>query len=165
MNEILKITGLPILTGLIFLLIPENREKIRFIKGLLALAVCLVSGVFSFVLYYSGNKLVALTDITPSLRLNFFGADLVDDISRFASFNLDDLSKLIIIFISLFALLLILYSLVRLNSEKISNFFDYFLITLGASYGAVFSNNLLLFVIFWGILAITLYKQIGRAHV
>ncbi len=79
---------------------------------------------------------------------------------RYAVFNADNLSKLIILFISLFSILILLYSLVYIKEGKVRNYYPYFLITLGCSYGAVLSDNLLLFLTFWGILGITLYKLI-----
>ena len=53
-----------------------------------------------------------------------------------------------------------MYSIVYIKEGRVKNYYPYFLITLGCSYGAVLSDNLLLFLFFWGILGITLYKLI-----
>jgi multicomponent Na+:H+ antiporter subunit A len=60
----------------------------------------------------------------------------------------------------LFSVLILLYSLVYIKEGRVRNYYPYFLITIGCSYGAVLSDNLLLFITFWGILGITLYKLI-----
>jgi multicomponent Na+:H+ antiporter subunit A len=54
----------------------------------------------------------------------------------------------------------VIYSITYIREGKVINYYPYFLITLGCSYGAVLSDNLLLFLFFWGILGITLYKLI-----
>jgi len=51
--------------------------------------------------------------------------------------------------------------LVYIKEGSVKNYYPYFLITLGCSYGAVLSDNLLLFLFFWGVLGITLYKLIN----
>jgi multicomponent Na+:H+ antiporter subunit A len=89
-----------------------------------------------------------------------FGIDLLKDAERYAIFNADNLSRLIILFVSLFSFLILLYSLVYIKEGRAKNYYPYFLITIGCSYGAVLSDNLLLFITFWGILGITLYKLI-----
>ena len=53
-----------------------------------------------------------------------------------------------------------MYSITYMKEGRVKNYYPYFLITLGCSYGAVLSDNLLLFLFFWGILGITLYKLI-----
>jgi multicomponent Na+:H+ antiporter subunit A len=62
--------------------------------------------------------------------------------------------------ISVLSLLILVYSLLYNKSKRVSHFYSWFLLTLGCSYGAVLADNLILFVIFWGILGITLYKLI-----
>ena len=72
------------------------------------------------------------------------------------AFLVDNLSALAGIGISFFALLVTLYSLSFIE-KHVSRYFGCVLITLGSALGAVFTNNLLLLLIFWGILAATLY--------
>jgi multicomponent Na+:H+ antiporter subunit A len=50
--------------------------------------------------------------------------------------------------------------LVYIKDGRAKNYYPYFLVTIGCSYGAVLADNLLLFITFWGILGITLYKLI-----
>lgn len=97
-------------------------------------------------------------------EFNFFksgGLIVIPEAKTCNLFIIDNLSKLIILFISLFACLISIYSLVYITSDKkMPDYYPYFLITIGASYGAALSNNLLLFIIFWGILGISLYRLI-----
>ncbi len=91
---------------------------------------------------------------------DFYGLRFPPDAVTHISFNLDSLSRLIVVFISLFAVLIAIYSLVYIKEGRVRNYYPYFLITLGCSYGAVLSDNLLLFLAFWGVLGLTLYKLI-----
>jgi formate hydrogenlyase subunit 3/multisubunit Na+/H+ antiporter MnhD subunit len=64
------------------------------------------------------------------------------------------------LFISIISFLILLFSIVYIKEGRARNYYPYFLITVGCSAGAVLSDNLLLFIMFWGILGITLYKLI-----
>lgn len=58
--------------------------------------------------------------------------------------------------------LVILYSLKFMEGkERLGEYYGYFLISLGAAAGALFANNYITLLIFWGILAITLYLLVG----
>jgi formate hydrogenlyase subunit 3/multisubunit Na+/H+ antiporter MnhD subunit len=152
MNEIAGIIFLPVTAGLLLFILPE---KIRTVKGILALAVSLITGYLSILVYRSGSLAGGIAEI-PGLGF-LRGAD------RFMTFGSDNLSRLIVLFISLFAILILLYSLVYIRGNKIRHYYPYFLITIACSYGAILSDSLILFLTFWGILGVTLYKMIpGR---
>jgi multicomponent Na+:H+ antiporter subunit A len=136
--------------GLLLLFIPE---KLRTYKGLIAILISVITGYLTIVIYRSENQMLNQDQL-------FSGSLLLHGFGRFLTFNIDNLSKLIILFISLFALLILLYSIVYIKEGRVKNYYPYFLITLGCSYGAILSNNLLLFLFFWGILGLTLYKLI-----
>ncbi len=157
MKEILIIILLPILAGFLLLFIPE---KFRTLKGVLALLATVAAGYFSILIYAADSHAGSLNDISTGSALSVFGIDLFKDAVRYAVFGIDNLSKLIILFISLFAVLILLYSLVYIKNGKLARYYTYFLLTIGCSYGAALSDNLLLFLTFWGILGITLYKLI-----
>ncbi len=146
MTEVFYIISLPILTGLILFLFPE---RFRTIKGLVTIIVSLITFCLAFMIFR---------------EFNFFksgGLIVIPEAKTCNLFIIDNLSKLIILFISLFACLISIYSLVYITSDKkMPDYYPYFLITIGASYGAALSNNLLLFIIFWGILGISLYRLI-----
>ncbi|OPX25623.1 MAG: hypothetical protein B1H06_07170, partial [Candidatus Cloacimonas sp. 4484_143] len=80
---------------------------------------------------------------------------------NFFALNIDGLSKLIVLFVGFFGFMYALYSLSYVTKEKrLISYYSYFLITLGASFGAALSDNMILFVFFWGLLGLTLYKLI-----
>jgi len=157
MKEIISIITLPVLTGLLLFFVPE---KFRTFKGLVALLVSVITGYLTVVIYSSGNQLLGLNELFAGSGLSVFGFDLLHNACRYLTFNSDSLSKLIVVSVSLFTFLILLYSIVYIKAGRVKNYYPYFLITLGCAYGAVLSDNLLLFLAFWGVLGITLYKLI-----
>ncbi len=157
MNEIVSIILLPIAAGLLLLIVPD---KLRTVKGIIALLVSIVTGYLAIIVYTNNIEAGTLSELTNRASLSLFGIDFMKDTGRYAVFNADNLSKLIIIFISIFSILILLYSLVYIKDGRAKNYYPYFLVTIGCSYGTVLSDNLLLFITFWGILGITLYKLI-----
>lgn len=157
MKEIIIIITLPVIAGLLLFFVPV---KLRTLKGLVALLISIITGYLTIMIYGSGSQLHYLNELPAGLTLSLPGFNLLPDIGRYVLFNIDNLSKLIVLFVSLFAILILLYSIVYIKADRIRNYYPYFLITLGCSYGAILSDNLLLFLTFWGILGITLYKLI-----
>jgi len=77
-------------------------------------------------------------------------------------FTFDKLSIFVGIFIGFFSLLTIIYSIGFMKQRKgLLQYYLYILLTLVASLGVVFSNNLILFIVFWGFLGLLLYLLIG----
>jgi len=128
--------------GLLLFAIPD---RARTIKGITALVVAVAAGILTAGLYTTGSQ-----RFVPDLW----------NAGKYLSLRTDNLSTLILFFISLFSVLILLYSLIYLKGRSIKNFYSWFLLTLGCSYGAAVSDNLLLFLTFWGILGLTLYKLI-----
>ena len=157
MNEIIIIVSLPIVTGLLLFFVPEKHQTV---KGSIALLISIITVYLTFVIYSSESQLHNLSELSLTAFLSGFGFNLSDDAGRYIAFNSDNLSKLIVLFISLLSSLILLYSIVYIKYGRVRNYYPYFLITLGCGYGAVQSDNLLLFLTFWGILGITLYKLI-----
>lgn len=80
-------------------------------------------------------------------------------------FRFDNLSNFVGIFIGVFSLLIILYSFGFMRQRKgLVRYYSYIILTLVTSLGAVFSNNLILFIVFWGFLGLLLYLLIGFGH-
>ena len=131
-----------VIAGIILLLIPE---KAYIIKGILALAVAVIAGMLTLGIYTTDPQ-----KFVPE----------VWNIGRYLSLRIDNLSRMVLMFISLFSVLILLYSIVYIKGKKIRNYYSWILITIGCSFGAVMADNLLLFLVFWGILGITLYKLI-----
>ncbi|TFH47895.1 MAG: hypothetical protein E4G92_04490, partial [Bacteroidia bacterium] len=154
MNAVVQIILIPLLAGLLLLFIPE---RLRTVKGIAALIVSIITAWLTIRIYGGGQQFLSLAEITGRPLPSLAGSGFLQEVSGFVTFNCDSLSKLIILFISLLAFLVLLYSLVYIKAGRVSNYYPWFLITLGCSYGAVMSDNLLLFLIFWGMLGITLY--------
>jgi formate hydrogenlyase subunit 3/multisubunit Na+/H+ antiporter MnhD subunit len=148
---------IPVAVGILLFILPD---RFTIAKGIVAFLVSLITGYMSLYLLSSAIQMVGLDDVAARACLTLFGSNMLESSSQHLTLTLDNLSKLIIFFISLFAVLILLYSLVYIKKGRVRNYYPWFLITLGCSYGAVLSDNLIIFIIFWGILGITLYKLI-----
>ena len=77
-------------------------------------------------------------------------------------FRFDRLSIFVGIFIVFFSLLIILYSFRFMRRRRgLIRYYLYILLTLITSLGVVFSNNLILFMVFWGFLGLLLYLLVS----
>ena len=77
-------------------------------------------------------------------------------------FRFDNLSSFVGIFIALFSLLVIIYSVGFMRKRSgLLRYYSYIVLTLVASLGIAFANNLLLLMVFWGFLALLLYLLIS----
>ncbi|HUV00071.1 MAG TPA: proton-conducting transporter membrane subunit [Bacteroidales bacterium] len=151
---------IPIAAGILLFVLPD---KYTTVKGVFSLIISFITGYMSIALFSSAIQMIGLDDIAAKSCSTLLGINILENSTQFITLTFDNLSKLIILFISLFAFLILLYSLVYIRKGRVKNYYPWFLITLGCSYGAVLSDNLLLFLTFWGILGITLYKLIpGR---
>ena len=137
---------LPIGIGIVLFIIPESLKRI---KGLFNLIISSVTLYFSFIIFKMNSGLINMECFKfPS-------------ISKYLIFNVDPLSKLIALFIGIFGFLFALYSLSYITKEKaIKGYYSYYLITLGSAFGAIFADNMIIFIFFCGILGLTLYKLI-----
>jgi multicomponent Na+:H+ antiporter subunit A len=116
------------------------------VKAVIALGTTLFTGYLAISLF-GAEELVFTIDYWP-------------EVEKYCSFSLDNLSKLILLFMCLLSILIAIYSLSYKAAGSMRNFYAWFLITLGFSCGAVLANNLLLFLVCWGILGISLYMLI-----
>jgi len=157
MKEIATIILLPVAAGLLMLIVPE---KLRIAKSVVALVVSLITACLSVVVFIDRLEPGTLGEILNGSELNIMGMGLANDAGRYAILYADNLSRLIILLAGTISFLIIVYSLIYVREIKTRNFYPWFLITSGCSAGAIFSDNLLLFILFWGILGITLYKLI-----
>jgi len=143
MTQVIQIIAVPVLIGILLFLLPL---KLRWIKALISLGAILFTGYLALKLFASEDMLLF--------------PDYWTGIEKYCSFSLDGLSKLILLFMSVLALLVAIYSVSYKKAALMRNYYAWFLITLGFSYGAVLANNLLLFLICWGILGISLYMLV-----
>ncbi len=158
MNEITYIICLPIFAGILLFLIPE---KLKTIKGIFAAAIALYA-LYQSVLVFNGQVgLYNLKELLGDSNIYQLSANSLNDVAKYITFNIDNLSQLIVLFVNIFAFLIILYSIVYISKEKkVFNYYSFFLITLGLSNGTALADNMLLLLVFWGALGFTLYKLI-----
>jgi len=77
-------------------------------------------------------------------------------------FRLDNLALFLSIFICFFSALIILYSFGFMqNRRDLFQYYTYIFLTFITSLGVVLSNNLVLFMVFWGFSGLLLYLLIG----
>ncbi|MBR9999103.1 MAG: hypothetical protein KFF73_09035 [Cyclobacteriaceae bacterium] len=154
MNPFTVLILLPVVSGIVLFFIPE---KIKKLKGFLTILVSLVTLVLVIQSLSAENGVIRLS-ITGTVP------GLIPDLSlikEYLVFNLDPLVKLVLVFTAIFALLISLYSVSYLSRLVGARYFyEYYLITLGSSFGALLSDHMLVFLFFWGVLGLTLYKLI-----
>jgi formate hydrogenlyase subunit 3/multisubunit Na+/H+ antiporter MnhD subunit len=158
MNEITYIICLPIFAGILLFLIPE---KLKTIKGIFAAAIALYA-LYQSILVFNGQVgLYNLKELLGDSSICQLFPNSLNDVAKYITFNIDNLSQLIVLFVNIFAFLIILYSIVYISKEKkVFNYYSFFLITLGLSNGTALADNMLLLLVFWGALGFTLYKLI-----
>jgi len=158
MPVITAIILIPILGGVVLFIFPE---KIKTVKGIISLIITAPVLYFTYDIF-ARKDLLGVANIVDGITCKNTSINAcLEGMGKYTMINIDSLSKLIILLIGFFGLLIVLYSLVYINKAKaIRNYYPYVLITLGSSFGAVLADNLIMFVIFWGVLAITCYKLI-----
>ncbi len=158
MNELNYIIFLPIIAGIILFVFPE---KMKPVKGGIAVLVGLITLFFSFRLLSWDNGVVAMNLVPAWLGQETLCAQVMQGISGYCSFHLDALSKFIALCAAGFSVLILIYSLAYVDKQReVRNYYPYVLLSLGLTTGAILTDNLLFFLTFWGILGITLYKLI-----
>jgi len=159
MTQAIYIIVLPVLIGLLLLLLPST---LRVVKGLVAIGLTIYTGIVSLSLFSSGDLMFSLGDWLMARDMGSPSSAFFTQTLEATTFSVDGLSRLIILFISLLSILIAVYSAFYKNIANMRNYYSWFLITLGFSFGAVLANNLLLLLICWGILGLTLYFLIDK---
>lgn len=154
MNTLLYPLVLPALAGIVPLFVPR---KGKVVAGIVALAATIWTFLVSIRLFGQGAAPFGFT------LVDFGGGLAIDfslELTRFSSF--------ILLFVSLFAVLITLYSIGYLwKRDTSSAYYSFVLWTLAAAAGAVLSANLLILLVFWEILTLLLYLLVnmgGSGH-
>lgn len=148
MDLLLYSIVLPILGAIICLVIPK---KIKSAREMVALVVSFISLILGVILFkskgiYFVQDMGLLTQIM-GIRINF---------------AIDYLNSFILLFVGLFAFLIVLYSLKFMEGkDRLNEYYAYLLFALAATNGALLSNNLLLLIIFWDIVLLAMYGLIS----
>jgi formate hydrogenlyase subunit 3/multisubunit Na+/H+ antiporter MnhD subunit len=156
-NTVLLIV-LPLLFGIC--LFPGRNQGIT-VKSVLAVIISILSLVSALLTFRFGNvQAIPAFTLAENAETGLI-SNVISNIQSLSWLRIDNLSSFIVTAISFFAVLAAFYSLPLKTKTKPSiHFYPYLLITLGAANGAVLCDHLLLFVFFWGILGISLYKLI-----
>ncbi len=155
MNDISILIWLPIVAGLVLFLIPG-----RIANGIISLVITAIFTWFAVELFGASDRLTPLFSGFGNSELM---TSIADSLAKFSQLSINPLSRLIILFLAVLAPLINLYSIyTEKNKAFPSNFYAWFLITLGASAGTVLADNLLLFLFFWGVLGYTLFMLISQ---
>ncbi len=144
MNELLFLILMPAVAGLVPLFIPR---KGKIVAGIVALAASVWMLVNAVRIFGAGAK-------EYSVRLFTIGGELPFDFSlRLYQFN-----AFILLFIALFGVLVIFYSIGYMRGkDRSSIYYSFILWTLSAAAGAVLANNLLILLMFWEVLTVILF--------
>ena len=142
MTELPLVTILtPLIAGFVTLISPRRWRRFHE-------AVSIVASVAAFVLTW-------FIFIKKPFAWSFAGVEGT-------VLRVDNLAAFVALFIGLFGVSITLYSLHFMKDhESPGVYYTYILWTIGGSIGAVFSNNLILLLGFWGFLGLTLYVLIS----
>jgi len=139
MNLLHYLIVVPFIVGLFCLVIPRKLSKFRD---------WLTIGGTLFTFYFA--------------ILSFLRKPIQWSYSNLLLLKVDSLSGFILLAISLFGFLIVLYSLRYMGEkERLNEYYAYLLWTIGGACGAILANNLVLLLVFWGFLGLTLYLLIG----
>ena len=95
---------LPLAAGVLLFLIPD---RFLTVKGILALAVSLVTGYLSVSLFSAASQMTMQGEIIRKGCMTLLNLDLLQDAGNYLTFTVDGLSKLIILFISIISVLIL----------------------------------------------------------
>jgi len=137
---------LPMLAGVACLLLPRRMEGGRAAVAVLS---ALLTGILAWHLFGAARALL------PGNALTYGRGGWLD-------LRLDALSAFVALAVTGFGFLIALYSVGFMKGrDRLPEYYAYLLWTVGISCGAVLANNLILLLVFWGLLGLTLYVMIG----
>jgi formate hydrogenlyase subunit 3/multisubunit Na+/H+ antiporter MnhD subunit len=137
----------PLAAGLLCLLLPGAFDRVRPALAASAAAVTFLM-VCALLLVWK-----RMPGVSP----------MILDVAR-GSLRLDHLNSFVLLLITVFGFLTALYSMKYMaGKERRREYYTYLLWTIGVSCGAVLADNLIVLLVFWGILGFTLYAMVGIA--
>ena len=138
----------PLAVGILCLLLPKAFDRARAVLATAgsAISVLIVCRLLLEWKQLPGNAPMIFSDPT------------------WGSLRLDHLSAFILLVTTVFGFLISLYSMGYMRGkERLREYYAYLLGTIGIACGVLLADNLLLLLIFWGLLGFTLYIMIGIA--
>lgn len=128
---------------------------------LYAIFIPIVVSLLCFIFKGLAKWIALLTSVVVLVLAGmiFFGGEATSVLLNLRAYVL---SAGIFLAASFFTLLIVLYSTKFMEGkERLGEYYGYILVTLGATAGALFANDYIMLLLFWGILGITLYMLIG----
>ncbi|HUX58480.1 MAG TPA: proton-conducting transporter membrane subunit [Bacteroidales bacterium] len=158
MNELLYIIWIPLIAGLVLFLVPESLRKIT---GLIASVISAIALAVSIILFFDTNHFThGIISLLPALSEQFINYN--NFLGEFSGLFIDNIAKLIVMLITFFTFLIVIYSLAYTKTNhRIKGYYSYVLLTASFSSLAVLSDHLIFFIFCWGILGVLLYKLIS----
>jgi formate hydrogenlyase subunit 3/multisubunit Na+/H+ antiporter MnhD subunit len=148
---------MPLIAGLVLFLVPDSLRKI---SGLAASVISAVALAFAVVLFLNKNHF-SHGEISLVTGLSGYFTAYNEFLGQFGGLLIDNIAKMIVLLITFFTLLIIIYSLAYTDTKhRIKGYYAFLLLTSSFSSLAVLSDHLLFFIFCWGILGILLYKLI-----
>ncbi len=130
---------IPLIAGAVVRIIPD---ALKGVKEAIALIVSALTFYFTISLFRQGW-----------LESEYFGKVL---------FRVDSLSSFVLLFVGLFGLLMMIYSIGYMRGKKdLREYYSYMLISLGAAFAIVLANDLIVLLTFWGFSGLALYFLIN----
>lgn len=147
-EPILLLITFPLLAGFVCLLLPKQLDRVRSLIALVSTAITMLLAWHVF---------AAVRQLEPKEYLVFWD-------EGWLNLCLDHLSGFVLLGTTVFGFLIALYSIGYMKGkERLREYYAYLLWTVGISCGAILANDLLLLLVFWGLLGLTLYVMIGIA--
>ena len=135
---------IPLVAGAIVVIIPKALKGVR---ELIALIATLLSAYYAGVVYFTGGEKI-VSWVWFRLDDFLFTADL----------RADSLSGLILFAASVFAVLIVMYSLGFMrDKDRLREYYSYLLWTSGAASAALLADNLILLLIGWEVTTMLLF--------
>lgn len=136
---------LPIILGIVTFILPKGNKGLRSALAIAGTSIGLLISFFILGKVNSGYEFSLQYNWVPNLGVEFALRGYV-------------FSAFLLVFINLFGLLVAIYSVKFMEKiTRLQEYYSYLLFTVGASCGAVLANDFVLFLIFWGIILLTMY--------
>ena len=139
-RNLLFIIAIPFIGALFSLIFPKKRGWRE--------AVSFLTSLYTFIL---AIKVFQGSNFTLKFPISYF-------LSFHFDLKVSPLSSALVLFVALFGFLIILYSFFYyFGKEREREYYAYLLGVIGSTIGALFSDNIFLFLFFWGLLLLLLY--------
>lgn len=139
---------LPTIAGFACLVLPKRLKLMRELLALVSTVITVVAAAYILTI--------------KNLQFTVFWLALGSDLTVQFDLLAGHFGSFVLLAVSIFALLVTLYSLRYMaDHARHAEHYAYLLLTLGMAAGAALANNLLVFLLFWDLLALLLYAMVS----